>query len=410
MGLLDSWHFSEARWLGRKSHQVIAMWKTLLILGILAAAVVTGVILRFLNKNSCTSSMFELNGGELLHPQEQTAQLPKKDGKKEMALAAERKKNRLVLRAGEEKLIEGLMNWAGKHGVGDELAAIPTNSQVAAFSPQAGLFAFVSQQGEIQQFHVKVLDLSTGSEASHFTTNGLCSGELEFSEDGSLLAVGSLGEENSTRIWDVKSGKLKTTVQITKIVFAPQGKKLAGTDGSNVKILDAETGQTLQSIGSMVPRRVVFSPSGTLLASVTEKNEVVLWDVESGRKIQELVFQNSVGELAFTHDGWGLAIAHLKTQFGPQSETVLWDLEKNSRRSVTNDNELFGLAISPDGKVLAYSNLNGLAFVDIDSGKELKRIAHFDAGRPYFFPGGLLFASRGTLKTRFWILGDLLSP
>jgi WD40 repeat protein len=301
----------------------------------------------------------------------------------------------------------------GKNRDGDELATIPVRSHAMAYAPQTGLLAFATQDFEKKLHQVKVVDLNSGKEINRFSLKEQDTGELAFSADGSLLAAGTV-VGGSVPIWNVKSGKTVNTVRASRVTFAPKGKQLAAVvrdanSNNNLQIQDAETGQLIQSFRSFFPSLPVFSPSGAWLAS-GEGTKVILWDIASGDRIQELVLGGPAIDMAFTPDSWGLVICHRKSQFGGGTRIIVWDLEKNLQRTVTENNGWFNfLELAPDGKVLATQS-EGLTLLDVASGKEVRRVSQFElSSRPLFFPGGMLVATGGSV-IRFWSYADLINP
>ncbi len=69
-------------------------------------------------------------------------------------------------------------------------------------------------------------------------------------------------------------------------------------------------------------RSVVFSPDGTLLASGSSDNTVMLWDIQTGEVQQTLTMPNTIVGLAFSPDGKLLATSGAST-----GNITIWDLE-----------------------------------------------------------------------------------
>ena len=62
------------------------------------------------------------------------------------------------------------------------------------------------------------------------------------------------------------------------VAYSPDGKRLATTSGSEVKIWDAQNGQELLTLsGGSYTQRVVFSPNGHWLLSAGD-GAVRIWD------------------------------------------------------------------------------------------------------------------------------------
>jgi WD40 repeat protein/serine/threonine protein kinase len=97
-------------------------------------------------------------------------------------------------------------------------------------------------------------------------------------------------------------------------------------------------------------RTVAFSPDGTLLASGSQDQDVILWDLGSGQKKLSLKKpSSSITRLAFSPDGRNLVTASL------DGKVRLWDATTGVElRSLPGHTQpVISVAFSPDGKFVA---------------------------------------------------------
>jgi len=176
-----------------------------------------------------------------------------------------------------------------------------------------------------------------------------------FSPDGKRIA-GWCGD--SIQIWDVAAKKALTKISIpaddvdftvipwSNVAFSPDGKQIAASIRS-IKVWDSETGKELKSIeGNYVT--LAFRPDGKWIAGVEANNDVVCWDLATGKDVCALRAKRDTSAIAFSHDGKMLGA-------GGNSFVKVWEVE--SRKELLNVELnvkwVRKVAFSPDNKMLA---------------------------------------------------------
>jgi RNA polymerase sigma factor (sigma-70 family) len=212
---------------------------------------------------------------------------------------------------------------------------------------------------------------------------------IAFTTDGKQLV--SAGN-HVIRVWDADTGKelrQLAAINIMGLAVSPRGKVMASAQNNNVQVWDLATLKPTFNCHSP-GFAVAISPDGSVLATGgrsarrSEKSDpVVLWDLKTGNKLQSLsgsMYQ--VFGLAFSPNGKLLAAVSCgNSGFAPpqsaRPEIVrLWDVETGKLQELDGHTEgATSLAFSPDGKVLATGAQDGrLIWWDSGTGKQLRKL------------------------------------
>lgn len=208
---------------------------------------------------------------------------------------------------------------------------------------------------------------------------------IAFSPDSQTLA--SLNG-NQVQLWDVSTVKQKYSIayyRINSFALSPDGNTFAiglkrdRNQPVMLYLLDVATGEEKKELigqrGTIV--RVLFSPDGTTLASISSQNyynmTIHLWDTESGDIRTSVTVRNSNSEdpistqsLSFSPDSSLFAHAN------QQSRIDLWDVNTGEiKKTLAGHTEVVhSTAFSPDGQTLASGSKDGTVRLwDINTGE-----------------------------------------
>ncbi len=231
---------------------------------------------------------------------------------------------------------------------------------------------------------VRIWDFATGRELRKFSTHpernpgdGSAVSSVALSPDGKLLAV---GDQNCTLVvFDVETGqerfraeKMENTV--IGASFSPDGRQLAATSCGAVRIWDAKTWNQLWQFGvrSGGVRKLAYSRDSAKIATLNENGLVDVIEVKTGKVLDHF-------------DG-----AKLRALFLPDNKTIVTTIDhgKVSLRDTQLHKEIRQvrpevggagiIALSPDGKLLAYAKDSlTIHLIDVATGKTLRTCRWF---------------------------------
>ena len=200
---------------------------------------------------------------------------------------------------------------------------------------------------------------------------------IALSPDGQTLVSASFG---TIRIWNVRTGRLVRTLNsvhskksVKTVAVSPDSSILASGGGDNNVILwDLKTGRRMRTIAAhkAAVNEIAFSRDGQTLASGSDDKTVRLWNVRTGSRLRTLSgHAGGVNAIALSRDGKTLAS-------GSQDKTVrLWNLGTGEvRRIITgHGGPVNAVAFSPNGQIVASASTdNTIRLSNVQDGKRTR--------------------------------------
>ncbi|MEG5159937.1 serine/threonine-protein kinase [Microcoleus sp. AT3-A2] len=200
---------------------------------------------------------------------------------------------------------------------------------------------------------------------------------IALSPDGKTLVSASFG---TIRIWNVRTGRLVRTLNsvhskksVKTVAVSPDSSILAsGGDDNNVILWDLKTGRRMQTIAAhkATVNEIAFSRDGQTLASGSDDKTVRLWNVRTGSRLRTLSgHAGGVNAIALSGDGKTLAS-------GSEDKTVrLWNLATGEVRRIITGHRgpVTAVAFSPNGKIVASASTdNTIRLSNVQDGKRTR--------------------------------------
>ncbi|MEG4326040.1 serine/threonine-protein kinase [Microcoleus sp. herbarium5] len=200
---------------------------------------------------------------------------------------------------------------------------------------------------------------------------------IALSPDGKTLVSASFG---TIRIWNVRTGRLVRTLNsvhskksVKTVAVSPDSSILAsGGDDNNVILWDLKTGRRMRTIAAhkATVNEIAFSRDGQTLASGSDDKTVRLWNVRTGSRLRTLSgHAGGVNAIALSGDGKTLAS-------GSEDKTVrLWNLATGEVRRIITGHRgpVTAVAFSPNGKIVASASTdNTIRLSNVQDGKRTR--------------------------------------
>ena len=132
------------------------------------------------------------------------------------------------------------------------------------------------------------------------------------------------------------------------MAFSPDGKTMAAPGiGRTVVIWEVQTGKKLREFHEKthIPDTAKYSPDGKILASSGGSDgKVILWNPETGEKLQTLPHRSKINSMSFSADSRMLAVA--------SDKIYLWDVPSGELKGSMDESQAYWLAWGTEGKTI----------------------------------------------------------
>jgi WD40 repeat protein len=191
----------------------------------------------------------------------------------------------------------------------------------------------------------------------------------------------SLNSNNTINIWDKNTGKRNRLIKdkwVSSIAISPDGKTIVtgSWDDKPIKLWDVQTGKLIRTFEDSGVNSVAVSPDGTILISAS--NEIIkLRDINTGKLLHKLEHLFPVSDIAISKNGNRLVSRNIG------DEIILWDMQtgkliRTLKKETVYDNDAIpvtSIAISPDGSTVVSGYLDGTIILqDASTGENIRTL------------------------------------
>lgn len=258
-----------------------------------------------------------------------------------------------------------------------------------------------------------VWDVGSGRSLARLKGHGDVVLTVAYSPDDTHIATGSF--DHSVRIWDASSGvclhSLDLANAVLKVIFSPDGSRLAVQLGSNGAICDVRTGTSVAILQHEIGKdmRLSWSHQSDRILTATNDGTAKIWNADTGEELFQLnEHADAIYSVAFSPDDTEVATA------SKDHTVVTCDSRTGQRhRSYQMSSGVWAVAYSPKGDYITMGDDRGYVRVcDAKSGVFLAEFGGHAAriSDVQFLPNGNDLVSRslndGTV--RLWSIRDAL--
>jgi WD40 repeat protein len=195
------------------------------------------------------------------------------------------------------------------------------------------------------------------------------------SADGKRVTVVD-GSSQRLRVWDAATGKELSVANgheraVRHVAFLPDGKTVASVGADGLLLWTVGTDERPRRVAE--PARwdnaLAISPDGACVALLNQKGAVEVRDTASGKLQREITTPSGMICLALAPDGKALAFG---TDRGAQ---LLAPAAEDPRRLGADMGSATAVAFSPDGKLVATAQPDGLHLWDVKRGEHLRKLS-----------------------------------
>jgi WD40 repeat protein len=268
---------------------------------------------------------------------------------------------------------------------------------------------------------LRVVEIGTGKERFQATMKNRHVHAVAFAPDGKTVAGGvrSMGGAgfDPIHLWDTATGKPLGRLRghsagVTGVFFMPDGKTMISSSyDSAIRMWNIADGRELTDFHGHLAAisGLAYSPDGKVLATGGYDEGVCIWDATTGKRLHVVMGHYDVPrQLIFTPDSKHLLSLAFLDHRGRTSDTTarLWNV-KTGELVRSFDSVFSGIAMSPDGRLLAHGSYDDhqILIRDLATGDHRVMLAGHDirVSCVAFSPDGTLLASVGEdSKLRVW--------
>lgn len=213
------------------------------------------------------------------------------------------------------------------------------------------------------------------------------------SESVSAVALSANGDIALSASWDGTLKAWDTTTNQTLwtwtapmrsailVALSADGELALSASGEGLRVWETRSGKQIGALWhqSSGLKEIALSGDGRTAITISEKGEIVVWDMTSGQRVRTLQEAANFSDPLKSHDYLGVAIradGQLAISASPNNTLMIWDIvEGQLLKTKFEASDLVGVDLSADGRVALCASWNNTIRVwDTTTGKLLRTL------------------------------------
>jgi WD40 repeat protein len=239
------------------------------------------------------------------------------------------------------------------------------NVVASAFSPDSQTLA-----GATFKHQILLWTTQKGGIRQRFSGHSAWVKIITFSPNGQLLASGS--KDKTIKIWDIKTGQLQRTLQLTQSVaqisFSEDATIINSTDiNGSVQQWDVRTGEAIQPLAHLQNKSAVkgekvqtnLSADGMLVARAETDKTIKIWNLKTGQEVSTLSgHYDTAHTIKFSPNNHLIATVALSGEHelltgGNFHDLRIWDVKTGELVAQSDGRQyVLSLVFTPDSKTI----------------------------------------------------------
>ncbi len=223
---------------------------------------------------------------------------------------------------------------------------------------------------------LKLWDAAMGKEIRSFKNVKEEINSIAVSPDGLYILTGDDGHDQNVKLWEIATGKMIRSFNgfrygINSVAISPDGQLVIACSEKQIKVWKLESGDEVYTLEGHTGdvKCLAVSNNNRFLISGGDDKLIKIWDLATGKNLKTFEgHTEGISSLALSPDG------KFVISCSANDQSRMWDMSTGSQSQTFDCNGALSLAISPDGKNVAFGGLETIQLWDIAKAEKINEL------------------------------------